>query len=85
MELKPYDRKVADEVFSVLFCKGIDREDGLKEIPSASLQVVVSALEYILWDLKGEDRNTIKRAIGITEWLRDEQKNREFKRRWGKS
>ena len=81
LELKPYDAKTADAVFSALFCKGIDREDGLKEIPSASLQLVVSALEFILWDVSGEDRITIKKAVGITEWLRDQQKMREWERR----
>lgn len=81
MELKAYDHNCADEVFSELFCKGLDREDGLKEIPSASLQLVVSALEYIRWDLRGgEDRTAILRSIGVVERLRDEQKLREWKR-----
>lgn len=82
MELKAYDHNCADEVFSELFTKGLDREDGLKEIPSASLQLVVSALEYIRWDLRGgEDRTTILKAVGVVERLRDEQKMREWKRR----
>ena len=81
IELKPYDKETAYAVFNALFCNGIEREDGQNEIPSASLQLVVSALEYILWDVSGEDRITIKKAVGITEWLRDQQKMREWKRR----
>lgn len=81
MEVKAYDSNSADQVFSELFCKGLDREDGLKEIPSASLQLVVSALEYIRWDLYGEEREIIKKATAIVEGLRDEQKMREWRRR----
>lgn len=81
MELKPYDYDVANEVFSALFMKGLDREDGLIEIPAASLQLVVSALEYIRWDCKGEDREIMKKATGIVEWLRDQQKMREWDRK----
>ena len=81
IELKPYDKETAYTVFNALFCNGIEREDGLTEIPSASLQLVVSALEYILWDVSGEDRITIKKAVGITDWLRDQQKMREWERR----
>ena len=78
--VKPYDDESAQNAFSVLFCNGKDREDGLTEIPADSLQLVVSALEYIRWDCRGEDRDIIKRAIRITEKLRDEQKRRERER-----
>ena len=65
MELKAYDYDVADDVFSALFTKGLDREDGLIEIPAASLQLVASALEYITWDASGQDREIIRKARGI--------------------
>ena len=81
IELKPYDRKVTDAIFSELFCKGQDREDGLKEIPADSLQLLASGMDYVLWDLTGEDRLTVKKAIGIIKWLRDQQQMREYKRR----
>lgn len=81
MELKAYDYHVVDRIFSVLFCNGLSREDGLIEIPCASLQLVVSALEYIRWDLSGADRDTITKAISVVERLRDEQKMREWRRR----
>lgn len=80
--LKPYDREVAYDVFSVLF-NGIDfdTEDGLSEIPSASYQLVVSALEMIRWEVHGADREIFKKATGIVEMLRDRQKMREWKRK----
>lgn len=80
--LKPYDRDVAEDVFSVLF-NGIEysTESGLMEVPSASYQLVVSALESIRWDVHGAEYDTIKKAIGIVEGLRDRQKMREWKRR----
>ena len=82
IELKPYDFHVTDAVFDELFTKGLDREDGLKEIPADSLQLVISALEYILWDVHAKhDRETIKFAISIVEGLRNQQKMREWKRR----
>ena len=81
VELKPYDHDVADDIFSALFCKGLDREDGLKEIPSASLQLLISGLEYVLWDLTGNDRSTVKSTISILSYLRDVQKGREFRRK----
>ena len=82
MELKAYDHNCADEVFSVLFMRGLERKDGLKEIPSASLQLVVSALEYIRWDVRdANEREALRKTIGVVEWLRDEQKMREWKRR----
>lgn len=81
--LKPYDREVSEDVFSVLF-NHIDysTEDGLMELPSASYQLVVSALESIRWDVRGDDRETIKKAIGIVEGLRDKQKMREWRRKY---
>lgn len=83
IELKPYDFHVTDAVFDELFTKGLDREDGLKEIPADSLQLVISALEYILWDVHAKhDRETIKFAISIVEGLRNQQKMREWKRRY---
>lgn len=80
--LRPYDRDVAEDVFSVLF-NHIDfsTEDGLMEVPSASYQLVVSALESIRWDVRGEAKETIKKAIGIVEGLRDAQKMREWRRK----
>lgn len=80
--LKPYDREVADNVFSVLFNHiEYSTEDGLSEIPSASYQLVVSALEMIRWDCKGDDREIIRKATGIVERLRDVQKMREWNRK----
>ena len=81
--LKPYDREVAEDVFSILF-NNIENstEDGLMELPSASYQLVVSALESIRWDVRGDDRETIKKAIGIVEGLRDKQKMREWRRKY---
>ena len=82
MLVKPYDRDAADDVFSCLFCRtGHSTEQGLEEIPSASYQLVVSALELMRWELSGTDRETILRATGIVENLRDMQKSREWKRR----
>ena len=80
-EIKAYDYHVAETIVTKLFYDGKDREDGLKEIPAASLQLLVSALEAIRWDVFGEDREAILRACGIAERLRDEQKLREWKRR----
>jgi len=80
--LKPYDREVADDVFSVLFNgTDFDTEDGLLEIPAASYQLVVSALEMIRWEVRGADKEILKKATGIAEMLRDRQKMREWKRR----
>ena len=80
IELKAYDRKCADKVFSELFYNGLDREDGLIEIPAASIQLVVSALELLTWDVYGENRAVIRTAIAICENLRDQQKRREWNR-----
>jgi len=80
--LKPYDCDVADDVFSCLFRHTEhDREDGLTEMPSASYQLLISGMEDVLWELHGDDRDTIRRALAITERLRDEQKKREWNRR----
>lgn len=81
VDLKPYDEHVSWQVFSALFCNTQAREDGMTEIPSASLQLVVSGLEYIAWEVSGEELDTIKGAIRIADRLRDEQKLREWKRK----
>ena len=78
--IKAYDRSVADNVFHALFETGVDRPDGLTEIPAASYQLIVSALDYIAWELSGADRDTIKKAAGIIEYLRDKQKMVEWSR-----
>ncbi len=81
VNLKPYDREVAEDVFSVLFNHiEHETEDGLQEVPAASYQLVVSALECLRWDVRGEDREILKRATGIVEELRDRQKMREWRR-----
>ena len=81
--LKPYDSDVADNVYSVLFY-GSDKstEDGLMEIPAASYQLVVSALELMLWEVgKPDEREAFKKTIGIVAGLMETQKDREWKRR----
>lgn len=80
MTVKPYDYDVVDDLFPVLFITNNNREDGLTEIPAASLQLVVSALELIRWEVRGADHEIIKETIGIVAGLRDIQKNRERKR-----
>lgn len=81
-KLVPYDRSVVDDVYSKLFNSGeFDTEEGLIEIPAASYQLVVSALELMLWEVNGKAHDTLKQAIGIIEGLRDTQKMREWKRR----
>lgn len=80
--LKPYDYDIQDKVFSTLFCNVADREDGLTEVPAASYQLVVSALEYIQWELSdSKQRETMKHARAIVEYLRDKQKMREWDRK----
>ena len=37
MTVKPYDYDVADALFPILFRTNTEREDGLTEIPAASL------------------------------------------------
>lgn len=80
--LRPYDHDVSDDVFSCLF-NHIDQETetGLMEIPSASYQLIVSALEMVRWECTGADLETIKRATAIVSGLRDQQKRREWNRR----
>lgn len=78
--VKPYDYDVVDDLFPILFITNNNREDGLTEIPAASLQMVVSALELIRWEVRGADHEIIKETIGIVAGLRDIQKNRERKR-----
>ena len=80
MTVKPYDYDVVDDLFPILFITNNNREDGLTEIPAASLQMVVSALELIRWEVRGADHEIIKETIGIIAGLRDEQKKREWKR-----
>lgn len=80
MTVKPYDYDVVDDLFPILFITNNNREDGLTEIPAASLQMVVSALELIRWEVRGADHEIIKETIGIVAGLRDIQKNRERKR-----
>jgi len=80
--LKPYNYDCADDVFSILF-RETDHvtEDGLTEIPAASYQIVVSALELMLWEVKSpESLDTLRSAIRLVEGLRDCQKMREWKR-----
>ena len=81
IDLKPYDRESAEEAFSVLFTKGIDGDDGLKEVPSAALQLLVSGLEYTSWGMLGKDGDVLKKAQYICERLRDQQKMREWDRK----
>lgn len=80
--LRPYDSDVADDVFSVLFY-GSDKETeaGLMEIPAASYQLVVSALELIRWDVCGDDAMTIRNATAILCGLRNRQELREWNRK----
>ena len=80
MTVKPYDYDVADALFPILFRTNTEREDGLTEIPAASYQMIVSALELIRWEVRGGDREIIRQAEGIISGLRDIQKNRERKR-----
>ena len=80
--LKPYDYDVADDVFSTLFY-GSDKEteDGLKEIPAASYQLIVSALDMIRWEVHGDDYVTLMNTKFLMEKLRDKQKMREWNRK----
>ena len=80
--LRPYDREVSDDVFSVLF-NGIEyeTEEGLMELPAASYQLVISALELIRWDVCGDDAMTISNATAIIRCLRDRQELREWNRK----
>lgn len=73
-------RELCDKAYVKLFCESPYAHNGLKEAPSSAYQLMVSALEFIRWELDGEDRETIKQAVGICERLRDEQKRREWNR-----
>ena len=77
--LRPYDADVVDDVFSVLFYgSDVETEDGLRELPADSYQLVISALDLIAWECKCEDEhNTIKEATRIIRRFRDKQKLRE--------
>lgn len=81
--LRPYDRDISDDVFSVLFYRDMhERPDGLTEIPAASYQLVISALELMRWEVKpGPEKDALNHAIGLVERLREEQKDREWERR----
>ena len=80
--VKPYDYKSVDDVFSILFWGAeFNQENGIREIPADSLQLLVSGLEMVKSDCAhGEELNTIREAIGIVEMLRDRQKRREWAR-----
>ena len=80
--LKPYDEDAANDVFSILFHgSDIERPDGYTEIPAVSYQLVVSALEWIMWETSGQARDDLKHAKWVVEKLRDEQKKREWQRK----
>lgn len=78
MTVKPYDYDVADDVYSVLFY-GSDKstEAGLMEIPAASYQLIISALELMLWEVRGQDRDTMRETIATVSMLKERQKERE--------
>ena len=73
-------RELCDKAYVKLFCESPYEHNGLKECPSSAYQLMVSALEFILWELNEEDWAIIKQAVGICERLRDEQKRREWNR-----
>ena len=77
--VKPYDYKCIDDVFSVLFWGAeFNQENGIREIPADSLQLLVSGLDMVKSDCAyGEELDTVREAIGIVEMLRDRQKRRE--------
>lgn len=83
MVVKPYDSKVVEDLTTILLWKDMEsREDGLMEIPAATYQLGVNILEAVKWEVTGEDNKTIKKALGILEHLREEQKwSREWKRK----
>ena len=90
MVVKPYDRDVVDELTTVLMWKDmVDRGDGYMDIPAATIQLGINILEsakYYMSDLtenldkRREYRESMSKAIGIMENLRDVQKIREWKR-----
>lgn len=83
MVVKPYDRKVVEDLTTILLWKDMEsREDGLMEIPAATYQLGINILEAVKWEVTGEDNKTIKKALGILEHLREEQKwSREWNRK----
>lgn len=83
IELRPYDHNVADEVYSHLFyVDEYETEEGYFEIPSASYQLVIGALELIRWEARNtEDKKAINKTIGLVKYFRDKQKMREWKRK----
>ena len=81
MTVRPYDHDVADDIFSILFYgSDIETEEGLRELPAASYQLVISALELIRYEAHSEERNAVRQTISLCEYLRDVQKQREYKR-----
>lgn len=91
MTIKPYDRKVVEELTTVLLWKDMkDRGDGYMDIPAATLQLGINILEgakYYMSDLtdnldkRREYREAILKAVEIMEHLRDDQKIREWNRK----
>ena len=92
MTVKPYDHDVVDELTAILLWPELFKDirgDGLMDIPAATLQLGINILEsakYYMADLtenldkRKEYRETMSKAIGIMEDLRDVQKRREWKR-----
>ena len=90
MVVKPYDRNVVEELTTVLLWKDMkDRGDGYMDVPAATLQLGINILEsarYYMSDLtenldkRREYRESMSKAIGIMENLRDVQKIREWTR-----
>lgn len=83
IELKPYDFHVTDAVYSHLFyVDQYETEDGLFEIPADSYQLVISALELIRWEVRGEeDREAFYRVESVLSHLERGQRQREWKRK----
>lgn len=76
-------RHLSDWVFDKFFY-GAPTEndhDGLRDTPASAYQFVVSSLEMLLWETHGADRDILKQAVGVCEYLRDQQKLREWSRR----
>ena len=90
IDIKVYDYDAQEAVFSELFfSKDIkDTEDGMREIPAASYQLLISGLEQSLWlvplSAVRDNREIIRQAIGILESARNRQKRVEFERRYNK-
>lgn len=91
MVVKPYDSKVVDDLTTILLWKDMkDRGDGYMDIPAATLQLGINILEsskYYVSDLtedlnkRASMRESILKAVGIMEHLRDAQKIREWNRK----